>query len=114
MAFSVNVPRSIETIAVGQSVQILKSSIIYQLMDLVKERVIGLLPVTVEKKVTGEANVLQLFDIALKGKQTMKVAGCRVINGTIEKNKMARVVRAGAVVFEGTYSDHFRRCSMRY
>ena len=60
-----------------------------------------LLPVVVEKKVTGEANVMQLFDITIKGKQTMKVAGCRVINGIVDKNKTARVVRNGETVFEG-------------
>ena len=80
----------------------MKSSIIYQLMDMVKERVIALLPVVVEKKVTGEANVIQLFEITIKSKQTMKVAGCRIINGLVDKNKMARVVRNGETVFEGT------------
>ena len=104
MAFAVNIPRSIENIAAGQGVSTLKSSIIYQLMDLVKERVIALLPKIVEKKVTGEANVIQLFDITVKGKKTTKVAGCRVINGTIEKSKMARVIRKGETVYEGTYS----------
>ena len=90
--------------AIEQSVPTLKSAIIYQLMDFVKARVISLLPVTIERRVTGEATVLQLFDISLKGKLTMKVAGCRVINGTIEKNSMARVIRDGETVFEGTLS----------
>ena len=101
VAFSVNTPRPIESLAVGSGVPILSSTIIYRLMDDVKERVIALLPVTMEKKVTGEANVLQLFDIHLKGKKIMKVAGCRITNGLVEKNKMARLVRGGETIHEG-------------
>lgn len=101
VAFSVNTPRPVRAIAASQGVTILESRIIYALMDEVKKNVIDLLPTTTEHRVTGEATVLQLFDIHLKAKQTMKVAGCRVTNGTVEKNKKARVVRDGETVFEG-------------
>ena len=65
---------------------------------------IQLLPSITETKVTGEANVLQLFDIQLKSKQMMKVAGCRVSNGVVEKSKHVRVVRNRETIFEGTFS----------
>jgi len=71
-------------------------------MDKVKDRVIALLPVITETKVTGEATVLQLFDIHLKAKQIKKVAGCRVVNGTVDKSKFARVIRSGVNVHDGT------------
>jgi translation initiation factor IF-2 len=61
-----------------------------------------LLPVIVEKKVTGEATVLQLFDVHLKGNQTKRVAGCRVVNGLVERAKRARVVRSGVTLHEGS------------
>ena len=70
-------------------------------MDDIKGRIIALLPVIIETRVTGEATVLQLFDIHLKAKQVKKVAGCRVVNGVIEKNKLARVIRNGFVKHEG-------------
>lgn len=70
-------------------------------MDDVRDRVRALLPLIIETKVTGEANVLQLFDIQLKDKATRKVAGCRVSNGLIQKSKNARVVRNGETVHEG-------------
>lgn len=101
VAFSVNVPRALENTASRQEVPILSSTIIYQLMDKVKEHVIGLLPTNVEKRVTGEATVLQLFDIHKKAKQIVKVAGCRVTNGIVEKSKIVRVIRNGESVFEG-------------
>ncbi|PFH50083.1 hypothetical protein AMATHDRAFT_146107 [Amanita thiersii Skay4041] len=101
VGFSVAAPRAVETMAARNSVPICSSNVIYRLMDDIKAQVIDLLPKTIETTVLGEATVLQLFDIHLKAKQTMKVAGCRVVNGVIEKALMARVVRQGSVVHEG-------------
>ncbi|KAI0748310.1 initiation factor 2 [Daedaleopsis nitida] len=101
IAFNVKVPRPVEAEANSQHVPILTSSVIYKLMDDVTARVIELLPPIIEKRVTGEAAVLQLFDIHLKGKKTTQVGGCRVTNGVVEKNKLARVVRDGEVIHEG-------------
>ncbi|RXW24893.1 hypothetical protein EST38_g985 [Candolleomyces aberdarensis] len=102
IAFSVAVPRSIQHLASQNGVQISSSDIIYKVMDDVRNRVRALLPPIIETTVTGEANVLQLFDIQLKDKSMKKVAGCRVANGLIEKSKHARVVRKGETVYEGS------------
>ncbi|KAH9951954.1 initiation factor 2 [Amylocystis lapponica] len=101
VAFSVNVPRPVQAEAASQQVPLLSSTIIYRLMDDVKSRVIALLPPIVEKRVTGEASVLQMFDIHLPGRKILKVAGCRVTNGVVEKNKLARVIRDGETLHEG-------------
>lgn len=101
MAFSVAVPRPVQAEAASQQVRVISSSIIYRLMDDVKARVIALLPPVIERRVTGEANVLQLFDIHLPGRKILKVAGCRVSNGVVEKNKFARVVRDGETIHDG-------------
>ncbi|KAF8078085.1 P-loop containing nucleoside triphosphate hydrolase protein [Lyophyllum atratum] len=101
IGFSVSTPRAIETLAAQNDVPIISSDVIYRLMEAVKDRVISLLPVIIETKVTGEAVVLQLFDIQLKAKQTKKVAGCRVTNGIVEKAKFARLVRNGTTIHEG-------------
>ncbi|RDB20952.1 Translation initiation factor IF-2 [Hypsizygus marmoreus] len=101
VGFSVSTPRAIETLAAQNDVPIVTSNVIYRLMDSIKERVIGLLPVIIETRVTGEAVVLQLFDIQLKAKQTKTVAGCRVVNGVVEKGKFARLVRNGDIIHEG-------------
>ncbi|KAI0807397.1 initiation factor 2 [Fomes fomentarius] len=102
IAFSVKVPRPVEAEAHSQHVSILTSSVIYKLMDDVTARVIELLPPIIEKRVTGEAAVLQLFDIHLKGKKITQIGGCRVTTGIVEKSKLARVVRDGEVVHEGS------------
>ena len=102
VAFSVNVSRAAELTASQNGVSIYSSNIIYKIIDEVKEQVIKLLPPIIEKPVSGEANVLQLFDIKGKGKSIIKVAGCRVSDGIIEKNKRVRVMRNGEVLHEGS------------
>ncbi|KAH0584027.1 hypothetical protein H2248_009602 [Termitomyces sp. 'cryptogamus'] len=102
VGFSVKTPKAIETLAAQNGVPIISSDIIYRLMEIVKEKVIALLPVIIETRVTGEAVILQIFDIQLKAKQTKKVAGCRVTNGIIEKSKFARLIRDGVTLHEGS------------
>ena len=96
-----------ESLAAGQKVPIVSSTIIYRLLDSVKEHVIKLLPVLYETKVTGQATVLQVFEITAKNKQAVKVAGCRVNEGTMEKGKQAKVLRNGKTVFEGMWILHY-------
>lgn len=103
VAFSVNIPRSVERIAVSNDVAVYSSTIIYRVMEEVRKRVTDLLPVIVEKKVVGEAEVLQLFDISLKSRKTMQVGGCRVTNGVVEKSSKGRVLRNGNIIHEGIY-----------
>lgn len=104
VAFSVNIPRSMEVLAAQNQISLYSSTIIYRIMDEMKARVIALLPPIIERKVTGEANVQEVFDITLKRRQTIKVAGCRVFNGLVEKAKSARVVRDGVAIHHGMHS----------
>ena len=101
VAFSVPVPRAAANAASSNNIPIYSSSIIYEVMDEVQRRVIDLLPSVTERRVKGEATVLQLFDIQLSGKRTKKIAGSRVTNGIVDKTKGAQVVRNGEVVHDG-------------
>ena len=101
IAFSVPVPRS-ATLASGMhNIPIFSSKIIYQVVEDVRQRVASLLPTEYEKRVSGEASVLQIFDIKLSGGRTKAIAGCRVTKGLVEKNKKAQVVRKGEIIHEG-------------
>ncbi|KAH7889835.1 hypothetical protein F5I97DRAFT_1800872 [Phlebopus sp. FC_14] len=101
IAFSVAIPRSIEALASQNHVPTYSSNVIYRVMDDIRGRVASLLPCTYETKVTGEATVLQLFDIHIKSKVTKRIAGCRVTNGIVERSDMARVVRDGKIISRG-------------
>ncbi len=104
LGFNVTASRAIEAAASAASVPIHVDTVIYRLMDNVKARLAALLPPIIEKRVTGEANVQQVFEISLKGGSKLHVAGCRVVNGLVEKHKPVRVVRDGAVLVEGAPS----------
>jgi len=107
IAFAVPVPRSAIVAAGAQSIPIFSSKIIYQVIEDVRQRVANLLPSVYEKRVSGEATVLQTFDIKLTGGRTKTIAGCRVTKGVVEKSKKCQVVRNGKVIHEGRL-DTFR------
>jgi translation initiation factor IF-2 len=93
------------------------SKIIYELIERVRSDVAALLPPLKEIRVTGEATVQQIFDIRLKGKETLRIAGSRVSNGQIEMKEgvRARVLRGKdrEVVHEGEYSYFCWTCHRR-
>jgi translation initiation factor IF-2 len=104
IGFSVKAPRSIESLAASKSVPLHLESVIYRLIETVRDKVAALLPPIIETRVNGEATVLQVFTIAIKGqKEGQIVAGCRIGNGVIGKNDTVRVIRGEKreVVFEG-------------
>ncbi|KDQ16200.1 hypothetical protein BOTBODRAFT_64856 [Botryobasidium botryosum FD-172 SS1] len=101
VGFSVKAPPKILSTANSLSVPVYTESVIYRLMEEIRTRVAALLPVTIEKHVVGEANVQQVFEIKLKGKDTIHIAGCRVGNGLLQKDKKVRVIRGNQEVYDG-------------
>jgi translation initiation factor IF-2 len=77
-------------------VEIRLYSIIYDAVDDVKSAMEGLLPTTKVEKKTGAAEVRQIFKI-----RGVIVAGSYVTQGKIIRSNHAKLVRDGAVVWEG-------------
>ena len=104
LAFNVKLENGVMGEAKHLGVQLYHNSIIYQLIDLVKENMSELLePELVENK-TGRAEVRQVFRIS----KSRAVAGCMIMEGVITRNKGARLVRSGEVIAEGKI-DTLRR-----
>lgn len=82
-------------------VKILDHSVIYHLTDEVKDHLSSFLGVDVSYKVLAEAEVLQIFPINIKRREYKNIAGCRIRNGTVERNHLLRVMRGGEKIFEG-------------
>jgi len=101
VAFSVPVTRIADQTAGQNEVQVFSGDVIYRVLDEVKKRVVELLPTTSETRITGEATVVQMFDIQGKGRSVIKVAGCRVGNGMMQKERKAKVLRKGEVIHDG-------------
>ena len=71
-------------------------SIIYELIDQVKEAMAGLLDPELRETVIGHAEVKQVFELT-KG----NVAGCIVTDGRIARTARARVLRRSQAVYDG-------------
>lgn len=82
-------------------VDIIDGNIIYRITDDVKTVLEKELPPVVTSHVTGEADILQMFEIGLKGKTSLPVAGCKIRNGTITKGSKIRILRKDQVVYDG-------------
>jgi len=83
----------------AEGVQIKLYSIVYELIDTVREAMLGLLEPETREKVIGHADVKQVFKVH-KG----FAAGCYITSGKILRTAGARVIRGGTPVFDGKMS----------
>ena len=79
-------------------VEIRYYSIIYNVIDDVKQALTGLLAPALREKFLGNAQILQVFNITKVG----KIAGCKVSEGTVKRGAKVRVLRDNVVIHEGT------------
>ncbi|CAO3634405.1 unnamed protein product [Mucor fragilis] len=101
IGFNVKADKRIQAEAAKIGVPVKSYSIIYKLLEEVKDQLSDMLPPILSTQVTGEAALLQVFDINTKGRETKPVAGCRVTNGVIHKNSRVRIVRNKETIWEG-------------
>ncbi|CAL3971602.1 unnamed protein product [Diplocarpon coronariae] len=103
--FNTPVEPSISTMAERAKVQIIDHNIIYRLVDDVRAELSKHLAPLVTQRVLGEADIAQIFEITVKGRQHKSIAGCKVRNGTISKTARVRVMRGGVKMFDGTIAS---------
>ena len=99
VGFGVKVEAVAANTAKREGVQIKLFSIIYELIDQVKEAMAGLLEPETRENVIGHAEIKKIFDLT-KG----KVAGCVVTNGRIARTARARVNRGRTPIYDGGFS----------
>lgn len=96
VGFGVKVENSAAATAKREGVQIKLFSIIYELLDQIRESLTGMLDPELRESVVGHAEVKQVFDLS-KG----RVAGCIVTDGRIPRSARARVIRRKQAVYDG-------------
>ncbi len=96
IGFNVKVENVSLTTAKREGVQIKLFSIIYELIDQIKEAMTGLLDMLTRENVIGHAEVKQIFPIH-KG----AVAGSIMLDGRALRSARARVTRRKQAVFDG-------------
>ena len=72
-------------------------SIIYELIDDVKQAIVGMLSPVVTEEIIGLAEVRDVFRSSKFG----AIAGCMVVDGVIKRNNPIRVLRDNVVIYEG-------------
>jgi translation initiation factor IF-2 len=103
--FNTAIESNISQLAEQNKVQIIDHNIIYRLVDDVKAELSKHLPPLITQRVLGEAEIAQVFEITVKGRQQKNIAGCKVRNGTISKTAKIRVLRGGEKVFDGKFDS---------
>src|SRR5882672_4012344 len=99
IGFNTKVENMAVTAAKREGVQIKLYSIIYELLDQIKDAMAGLLDPELRETVIGHAEVKQVFELS-KG----IVAGCLVTDGRIARTGRARVIRKRQPVYDGGLS----------
>jgi translation initiation factor IF-2 len=81
-----------------KGVEIRYYSVIYDLVDDVKQAASGLLSAEIREKFIGYANIKEVFKVTGVG----KVAGCLVTEGVARRSAGVRLLRDNVVIHEGT------------
>ena len=92
---------TVRRMADNAGVTILDHTVIYHVVDEVKSILSRMLPPNISTRVVGEAEVLQVFPINIRGRIYRNVAGCRVRNGQVTRASKYRVLRRGETIFDG-------------
>ncbi|HEX4139741.1 MAG TPA: translation initiation factor IF-2 [Candidatus Methylacidiphilales bacterium] len=96
IGFNTRTDNAAANAAKREGVQIKLFSIIYELLDQVKEAMVGMLDPELRESALGTALVKQVFHLS-----KYPVAGCSVQNGRIVRNGRARVLRKRQPIYDG-------------
>lgn len=101
LGFNVRPTGSVKNKAKELAVEIKTYSIIYALLDDVKALVSGMMSPVFEEENTGQAEVRETFNIPKVG----TIAGCFVVDGSIQRGIKVRLIRNGVVVHNGSIAS---------
>jgi translation initiation factor IF-2 len=98
VGFNVRANPQAREMAKRDGVEIRYYSIIYNVIDDVKQALTGMLSPDLREKFLGNAQILQVFNITKVG----KVAGCKVTDGIVRRGAKVRLLRDNVVIHEGS------------
>jgi translation initiation factor IF-2 len=96
VGFNVKLDNGVQSLAKHHDIRIVQHAIIYELIDQVEEAMTDMLDAEYTEKKTGAAEVREIFSVG----KTRNVAGCMVTEGVIQRNCIARLMRAGELIHE--------------
>ncbi len=99
LGFNVKVESNAVKAAKREGVQVKLYSIVYELIDQVRDAMLGMLEPELRENILGHAEVKQVFKV-----KRGRAAGCLISDGKVTRTAHARVVRDGTPVFDGKMS----------
>lgn len=97
IGFGVKVGSTATKIAENEGVLIRTYNIIYELIEELEDVVEGMLKVGALEEIFGTAQVIAEFPFG----KSVRIAGCKVLDGTISKGPRVKVVRGEEIIGEG-------------
>jgi translation initiation factor IF-2 len=101
IGFNVRPALKIKELADKEKVDLRSYDVIYNALDDIKKAMTGMLEPTLEERVIGSAEVRETFHVPKVG----TIAGSFVVDGKVERNAKARVLREGVVIYNGRISS---------
>jgi translation initiation factor IF-2 len=97
LGFNVRADAAARRVVESHGLDLRYYSIIYELIDDVKQAISGMLSPIVTEEIIGLAEVRDVFRSSKFG----AIAGCMVVDGVIKRNNPIRVLRDNVVIYEG-------------
>ena len=97
IGFNVRANPQAREMAKRDGIELRYYSIIYNVIDDVRQVLTGMLAPELREKFLGNARILQVFNITKVG----KVAGCKVTEGIVKRGAKVRLLRDNVVIHEG-------------
>ena len=101
IAFNVRADAAVRDMARAGNVDIRYHSVVYRITDEIKEILSGKLAPERRENFIGYADVIALFTVG-KG---IRVAGCRMSEGTVKKDAFVRLLRNNVVIYDGKIGE---------
>ena len=97
VGFNVRPERNAQMTAEREQVELRLYTVIYELIEEIQQAMVGLLEPIIRERLVGRVDVRETFRVAKFG----TIAGCFVLEGSVNRNSRIRLVRDGVVVHEG-------------
>jgi translation initiation factor IF-2 len=101
VGFNVRANPQARDLAKHEGVDIRYYSIIYNVIDDLRQALSGMLAPTMREHLLGYANILEVFSVSKVG----KIAGCMVTEGHVKRGSSVRLLRDDVVIHEGELSQ---------
>jgi translation initiation factor IF-2 len=101
IGFNVRPSSKVQALAAEESVDMRFYNIIYDVINDIKNAIVGMMSSTFEERILGRAEVREVFHVPKVG----SIAGSYVTEGKIERGQKVRILRDWVILYDGTISS---------